>query len=114
MDQHDTTSDTAFRTHMALVYRTSDMLYVYLYVYFLGMLGATDTKLGDWGKSEQRSRYIMASNDEHFVIHLTACILGYHQSHLRLEPDCTCSVLIYLQVSPTSGPQMVYTFGPLL
>jgi hypothetical protein len=55
-DQHNTASDVASHTHMALVHRTSDMLYVYLCVYFLGMFGATDTKLGGQGKSEWRSR----------------------------------------------------------
>jgi hypothetical protein len=35
----------------------------------------------------------MASNDEHLAIHLTACILGYHQFHLRLETNASVSLI---------------------
>jgi hypothetical protein len=34
----------------------------------------------------------MASNDEHFAIHLKACVLGSHQFHLRLETNASVSL----------------------
>jgi hypothetical protein len=55
----------------------------------------------------------MASNDEHFAIHLTACILGHHQFHLRLHPNCICVFLIFSQVCPMSHSSLVYTLGDL-
>ncbi|KAH3913613.1 hypothetical protein HBI56_081270 [Parastagonospora nodorum] len=43
----------------------------------------------------------MASNDEHFAIHLTACILGSHQFHLRFN-EFICS----------SDPVQIPLMGP--
>jgi hypothetical protein len=41
----------------------------------------------------------MASNDEHFAIHLTACILGSHQFHLRLGTNAYVSFNIQSDLS---------------
>jgi hypothetical protein len=42
----------------------------------------------------------MASNDEHLANHLTACILGYHQFHLRLETNASVSLISIANHTP--------------